>query len=91
MISVTNLKMQKVVLAGAPGLQDTKPTSIASLFLTGKSLQYPAVFNCCLQKVTSAKVESFAYKVSDLMGREKQVTHSMIRQTPSSLNQQRIL
>lgn len=50
MISITDLKMQKVDLAGAPGLQDTKPTSVASLFLTGKNLQYSAAFNCCLQK-----------------------------------------
>lgn len=30
MISVTDLKMQKVDLAGAPGLQDTKPPPCTS-------------------------------------------------------------
>lgn len=38
-ISIIDLKMRKVDLTGVPGLQDTKPTSIASLYLTGKSLQ----------------------------------------------------
>lgn len=36
-------------------------------------------------------MECLAHKVSDLMGRKKWVTHSVIRQTPSSLKQQWIL
>ena len=46
-IAITDLKIQKVDLAREPGLQDTLSTSIPSLFLTGKSFQHSAAFNCC--------------------------------------------